>query len=122
MHFDDKRPEWDERGAAPTRGAPGLVARVAAIIGGAILLVSALALSIFFFAVVAVAGVLVGGYLWWKTRELRKQIRTQFASSDSQREIIEGEIIEADIIEGEVVGRNASESHSDSSAREQLLK
>ena len=122
MQFDDKRPELGERGTPPTRGAPGLLARVAAIIGGAILLMSALALSIFFFAVLAVAGVLIGGYLWWKTRELRKQIRTQFASNDSQREIIEGEIIEADIIEGEVVGRNASEVDSDPSARERLLK
>lgn len=118
MQFDDKRPELGNRGGPTARGASRLVARVAAIVGGAILLMSALALSIIFFAVVAVLGLLIGGYLWWKTRELRKQIRTQFAASSSHREIIEGEIIEGDFTEGEVV----PESDSDTAARERLVK
>ena len=98
MRFDDKRTELNHGGVAPTSSrAMQVVAKVAAVIGGAILIVSALAISLIFFAVLIVVGVLFGGYLWWKTRELRKQIRTQ----------LEGEIIEGECIEGEIVGRGA---------------
>jgi hypothetical protein len=85
-----------------------VVAKAAAVIGGAILIVSALALSLVFFAVLIVVGVLVGGYLWWKTRELRKQIRTQLEStSPFHTDRGKGETLEGEIIEGEIVGRGA---------------
>lgn len=118
MRFDDKRPELSH-GGVPPAGTPSramqVVAKAIALIGGAILIVSALALSLIFFAVLIVAGVLIGGYLWWKTRELRKQVRTQFESSapfqtDRGRgEAMKGEIIEGEIIEGEIVGRGTPE-------------
>lgn len=115
MRFDDKRPELSHSGVPPT-GTPSramqVVAKAVALIGGGILIVSALALSLIFFAVLIVVGVLIGGYLWWKTRELRKQVRTHFESTtsfqtDRGADRGKGEVIEGEIIEGEIVGRGA---------------
>lgn len=117
MRFDDNGPKLNYNGRnAPSR-AMGVVAKTLALIGGAILLVSALALSILFFSVLIVGGVIIGGYLWWKTREIRRQIRTQFNSDQPHRgETIEGEIIEGEIIRGEIIDdneRNARERQVD---------
>jgi hypothetical protein len=49
-----------------------------------------IALSIFVFLAVAVAAMLVGGYLWWKTRPLRRQLR--------ERQPLGGRIIEGEAI------------------------
>jgi hypothetical protein len=53
------------------------------------LLVVILTFSLFVFAVVIVGGALAWGYLWWKTRAIRKQMRAQSAEG----QIIEGEVI-----------------------------
>lgn len=104
MQFDDKGPKLDYNRSGSS-GAMGLVAKVLTVVGGAIVLVSALALSVLFFAVLIVIGAFIGGYLWWKTREIRKQIRTQFSSNQTGRgasfdgEIIEGEVIHSEIVE-----------------------
>lgn len=47
---------------------------VAAVIGGGVF-VLALMFSVVLFAVVVTVGLVVWGYLWWKTRNLRKQMR-----------------------------------------------
>jgi len=52
-----------------------------------VLLVGAFVASVFVFAIVATAVLLVGGYLWWKTRELRRQLRAQ------KGRVIEGEVV-----------------------------
>jgi len=52
-----------------------------------VLLVGAFVVSVFVFAIVATAVLLVGGYLWWKTRELRRQLRAQ------KGRVIEGEVV-----------------------------
>ena len=59
------------------QGGPrqGPLARVLALLGAALALVLAFTFSLVFLAVVAVAGLLVWGYVWWKTRELRRQLR-----------------------------------------------
>jgi uncharacterized protein HemX len=48
-------------------------------------------------AVVAVGGALLGGWLWWKTRAVRKQMQDQMQQQAQQRPadgyIIEGEVI-----------------------------
>jgi Flp pilus assembly protein TadB len=61
---------------------PGLLGRVAAAIVGAIALVVAFMFSVVALAVVSVIIVIVSviiviavGYLWWKTRDLRRQLR-----------------------------------------------
>ena len=64
------------------------------IVGGvAALGVFALALtfSVALFAVVITVGVVVWGYLWWKTRALRKQMREHPPTGRGM--VIEGEVI-----------------------------
>lgn len=65
----------------------------------------ALMFSVAFFAVILTVGAVVGGYFWWKTRAIRKQMREDIArmreaqarqnSGDAKREglVIEGEVI-----------------------------
>jgi len=47
--------------------------------------------SLLVFAVIATGAALAAGYLWWKTREVRKQMAMHKPSASGQ--IIEGEII-----------------------------
>jgi hypothetical protein len=54
---------------------PGLLGRVAAAIVGAIALVVAFMFSVVALAVVSVIIVIAVGYLWWKTRDLRRHLR-----------------------------------------------
>jgi membrane protein implicated in regulation of membrane protease activity len=69
-------------------------ARAVAAVVGVALLVGAFLISVVFFAAVfAIAGVLAG-YLLWKTRHLRKEMRQRSA----QRDVIEGRVIEGTVI------------------------
>jgi hypothetical protein len=113
MRLDDKRPALNHGGGVPptqstSSRAMQVVAKAVALIGGVVLLVSALALSLIFFAALIVVGVLIGGYLWWKTRELRKEIRTQFESvRPVHADRSKGSAMDDGIIEGEILGRGA---------------
>ncbi len=80
---------------------PGPVAKLAAFVLSVAFMVLAFMFSLVALAVVAVAGVMLGGWLWWKTRALRKQMQEmrdaqtmgrpqQPARSD---QVIEGEFI-----------------------------
>lgn len=53
-------------------GAPGLLGRLLTFALGAALLVAAVTVSLLVLAVALTGGLLVGGFVWWKTRELRK--------------------------------------------------
>ncbi|MGA8864212.1 MAG: hypothetical protein WBM09_05355 [Gallionella sp.] len=77
---------------------------LAAVAATAVAFGLALMFSVVLVAVILVAGMLGWGYLWWKTRELRKQMRAyptpgvaterEMAGEDATRgEIIEGEAI-----------------------------
>jgi ABC-type bacteriocin/lantibiotic exporter with double-glycine peptidase domain len=76
--------------------AKQIALKAAVIFGGAVMLVSAFVMSLVFF-VIALAVVLVfGGYLWWKTRELRRQMRARVQEQRWQQSggrVIEGEVI-----------------------------
>lgn len=54
---------------------PGLLARVATAIIGAVVLVVAFMFSVVALAVVSVILVIALGYVWWKTRDLRRRLR-----------------------------------------------
>lgn len=56
---------------------PSLLGRILGIAAGAVLLVAALMFSVVVFAFALAAGLLVWGWLWWKTREVRRQMREQ---------------------------------------------
>jgi hypothetical protein len=55
-------------------------------------------------AIILVAGAIAWGYLWWKTRELRKQMRN-FPPRGvvMEGEVVEGEKIRGEVIKGEVI-------------------
>jgi len=67
----------------------GLLSKVVALAISAVLLALAFMLSVLVFAVVATVGLLVWGYLWWRTRDLRKQMRGR----SPEGHVIEGEVI-----------------------------
>ena len=62
---------------------------VLALLGGAILLILGFMFSVVVLAVIAVLGLAVWGYVWWKTRKLRRAMQEQ--SPDGQ--VIDGEAI-----------------------------
>lgn len=85
------------------QGTPsGPLAKVVAFVLSATFLVLAFMFSLVALAVVAVVGVLLGGWLWWKTRALRKQMKQmreaqQMGQGEEQaarnNQVIEGEFI-----------------------------
>ena len=79
-------PGNDPRLRAPASGFPG---RILTAIASAAVLVVAFMLSLFIFAVVAAIGLIFGGYLWWKTRALRRQMRERPPGG----RVIDGEVI-----------------------------
>ena len=100
----------------PPQPGQGPLARVLALLGAALALVLAFTFSLVFLAVVAVAGLLVWGYVWWKTRELRRQLRAAgidgtsglggldgFARPAGQRDGAQPPAATGEIIEGEAV-------------------
>jgi predicted lipid-binding transport protein (Tim44 family) len=91
-------------------GRPSLVGRIVGGIIGIILLAGALVVSVFLFAALAVVGVVLWGFLWWKTRAVRKQMREhlermqeqmnrQGASSPAAAggDVIEGEFVREEV-------------------------
>jgi hypothetical protein len=71
-------------------------------LGGAFMLASAFVLSLIFVAIALAVVLIGGGYLWWKTRELRRQLRVRMHGQPQPGgEIIEGEVIEVETISRE---------------------
>jgi hypothetical protein len=71
---------------------PGLFGRVVAGIAGAAALIVGLVLSFAVFVGLATAAVAIGGWLLWKTRALRRQLRERHVAPAGGR-IIEGEVV-----------------------------
>lgn len=88
---------------------PSLLRKTAVIIGAAAVAGLMLIASAVLLGVVVIIGLLASAYLWWKTRELRKQMRNfpprgaAMGSEASKGEVFEGEVIEGEVIEGEVI-------------------
>ena len=82
-----KRFRLNVNGSYPPVPAQGLMGRIVTSAAAVVLLVGAFVVSVFVFAIVATAVLLVGSYLWWKTRELRRQLRAQ------KERVIEGEVV-----------------------------
>lgn len=83
----------------------GLLQKIGAIIATVVIFGLALTFSVMFFAVVLAAGVVIWGYVWWRTRELRKVMREAQAQaarggarSDTGRDTASGLIIEGEVI------------------------
>lgn len=71
---------------------PGPLARLAALVLGAILLVLGFMFSLVLIAIVAVVALAAWGYFWWKTRALRQAMRERPAGGH----VIDGEAVVVD--------------------------
>lgn len=92
-----ERPQLQYRDGRAGGRRTGLLTRILAVAGGAIVLAGAVAISLVVFAI-ALAGIVIFGlYVWWKTRHLRKQLREQHAN---------GPVVDDDVIEGEVIRKD----------------
>lgn len=78
--YDGRRLGWSMR---------SFVGKSLALAAAAVFLLSAIAISIVAFVVIVTGILVVGAYIWWKTRDLRRRIRT----SNLEGNVIEGEII-----------------------------
>lgn len=89
----------------PDANQPSLPGRILAFAAAAVLLAVSLMFSLLLFAVALVVGLLLWGWLWWKTRELRGQMRErQMEGMDdhpSGGRVIEGEVVREEADEGE---------------------
>lgn len=104
MQFDHERPRLGHRGSVSSR-AKDVLLKTVAVIGGGIALAGAFVLSLAFFAIAFAAILIVGGYLWWKTRAIRKQVRASMQDQMQQSQPPD------DIIEGVVISRQHTDEH-----------
>ena len=88
MPLDEDRRRLPD-GAQLGVSGPGILGKVVTMVAGVLLLAAAFMLSVLVFAVVAVVALGVLGYFWWKTRELRRQMREHPPGG----RVIEGEAI-----------------------------
>ena len=92
MQTDEERSTLTGSDASLSTNVPSLPVTVLTFVSAAVLLVAAFTFSLLVLAILAIVGVLVWGYLWWKTRDLRRQIREQPPGG----RVIEGEAIRED--------------------------
>ena len=93
MHIDEPRARIAYRGSAISR-AKQLALKTLVVLGGTVMLVSAFVVSLVFVAIGLAVVLIFGGYLWWKTRELRRQLRARMEEQQQPAgEVIEGEVI-----------------------------
>jgi len=78
---------------------PDALRNLAAVAATVVVFGLALMFSVVVFSVIIVAGMLGWAYLWWKTRELRKQMRNY----PPPGMVREGEMGENDVVRGEVI-------------------
>jgi hypothetical protein len=64
----------------------GLLARVVALVLGAIVLVVAFVFSLVIFSIALVAGLLALGYVWWRTRSVPRPSGGRVIEGESRRE------------------------------------
>jgi O-antigen/teichoic acid export membrane protein len=81
--------------ANPNRKPTSLPIKVVKILVAFIIVSLALILAAVLFVYIAIGAAIVFGYIWWKTRALRKQMRSHAPSSPQpqNRLVIEGEVI-----------------------------
>ncbi|AOF82035.1 hypothetical protein BSY238_1302 [Methyloversatilis sp. RAC08] len=101
------------RGASAGLQPAGPLGKIFAALIGSILLVLGLMFSVVIIAVAIAFGLIIWGWIWWKTRALRQQMRAQMEAgmaagagasatysdgegAPSSGRVIEGEVIRAD--------------------------
>jgi uncharacterized iron-regulated membrane protein len=100
MPFDEGNPRLTYRGNAVSR-VKDWVLKVVAAVAGVAVLAGAFVLSLAFFAIGLAVVIIVGGYFWWKTRRIRRELRAQM----QQQRTVYDEPARDDVIEGVVLSR-----------------
>lgn len=83
-----------------TTKSPNLLSKVAKIAASVVLIGLALMFSALLLMVIVTVGAMAWGYLWWRTRDLRRQMH-KYSPSEV---VVEGEVIEGEVIRREVDG------------------
>lgn len=84
----------DNSGQPRQSRRPGLLQKILGAFAGVVILAGAFMLSVVVLAIVAAAGLVGGIYLWWRTRELRKQLRERMRNQPPPGgRVIDGEVI-----------------------------
>lgn len=109
-----RSPAGSAPGGPGRGGLPGPVARVLGVIAGTVVAISALFVSVVAFGAVLVVGAVAAGWLWWKTRDVRRQLRGEMERM--QQAMARGEPLEpgsplnrgsrggqGDVIEGDFI-------------------
>jgi hypothetical protein len=106
MHDDERQPTLDYRGARAPRST-GLLAKTLSVVLGGVVLVGGFIVSIAFFTIALAFVLAVGAYFWWKTRDLRRQMREQIQSGVGMHEARRANDTHngGDVIEGVVISR-----------------
>lgn len=79
-------------------GQPASMAgRVLGFVGAVLAAILAFMFSLAALAVIAIGGAALGGWLWWKTRAVRKQMQEQM-QQQAQQQPIDGYVIEGEAI------------------------
>ncbi len=81
----------------------GPLRKLATLAGMVVLGVVALMFSAVLLVVILAVVVFGGAWLWWKTREMRRQIREAQAQMRQMTQPFRGEVYEGEIIEGVAV-------------------
>lgn len=89
MHTDKRRKDFFQQFSRPAREPRTLLQRVVTVAVAIGVFALALMFSVVLFAVVLTVGLVAWGYLWWKSRDIRRQMRTNPPGGL----VIEGEVI-----------------------------
>jgi len=87
----------------PAASSSGVLGRLLAALGAAILLVLGFMFSIVLLAFVVAFGLVAFGYFWWKTRALRRALRAYHAQA-AQAGADDGRVIEGVAVNVEEAG------------------
>ena len=85
----------------PPANQPSALRKIAGVVVTIVVAIIALMFSAVFFTVIAVLGLIAWAYLWWKTREVRKQMRD--LAEQSQSVMREQSASNDEVFEGEVI-------------------
>lgn len=88
----------------PASNSANPLRKIAGFVVTIVMIILVLMFSAVVFAVILVVGAVTWAYLWWKTRELRKQMRDfRERSAAMEGEVVGSEITRGEVIEGEVI-------------------
>lgn len=93
----EEQMKFSQRYARFNRQPQGLFGKLLTLVLGAAFLVLAFMFSLVALAVAAVGGLMLWGWIWWKTRAIRQQLRDQATGFQTQN------VTEGDVIEGEAI-------------------